>query len=63
MDMTTLEKPHSTEISVMEEGSAYFERCVTLMRFTLRLALLSSGLSFLFMARLSDAQLLMIANK
>jgi hypothetical protein len=47
IDMTTLENPHRTEISVIAEGRAYFDRCTALMRLTFR----SSGLSFRFMSK------------
>ena len=39
MDMTTLEKPQSTEIKVMVEGKANLERATTLRRRSLRSSL------------------------
>jgi hypothetical protein len=68
MDITTLENPHSTEMSVMEEGRANFERCANLelrmglLRFSIRLAFFSSRLSFRFMTRPSRCVSLMIVK-
>jgi hypothetical protein len=65
MDMTTLEKPHSTEMSVMEEGSANLDRCANfeprmdLLRFSARLAFFSSKPGLLPMApptHINDSQ-------
>jgi len=49
-------------MSVMEDGSANFDLCATLLRFNKRLAFRSSRLSLRFMARLPKSTHLMIAN-
>jgi hypothetical protein len=44
--MTTLEKPHSTEINVMADGRANLERRTTLRRLALRSSRFSLRLMF-----------------